>query len=426
MKANNKLLSRNFSYALVGNIIFQLCQWLLLSSLTKLSTPEVVGQYSLALAITTPLMILFNLQLRTILATDTKNQFELAQYVDLRRLTNICFLLVLFIVLIILDYSLYTVLLTIIIGLSKIVESMSDIIYGLSQKNEDMKRIATSQIYRAVLSLISFVLLFYLTKNLLISVTGILISWGGVLLFYDSKLLQQYHLSIFSFKKIKYNKNLLITSIPLGIVLMLSSLNTNIPRIFIEKYLGNDQLGYYASISYIIVAGNIIITSLGQSMAPRLSKLANSNNLLAFNETLRKLVLFSFSLGLVCFIIVFFLGKNILSIIYTPEYAKHSNLLTWFTVVCTIDFTSTFFGYALTALKKFKIQPKIALVWTVTSVILSYFLIPQLGLFGSVLSLIISSLIRLILQVVVYLLSIKQLSKGEIKYEKNTSYFVSK
>ena len=207
---------------------------------------------------------------------------------------------------------------------------------------------------------------------------------------------------------------------------MLSSLNTNIPRIFIEKYLGNEQLGYYASISYIIVAGNIIITSLGQSMAPRLSKLASSNNLLAFNQTLRKLVLFSFSLGLLCFITVFFFGKDILRIIYTPEYANYSNLLTWFTVVSTIDFTSTFFGYALTALKKFKIQPKIAIMWTVSSVFLSYLLIPEYGLFGSVLSLIISSLIRLILQVVVYILSIKQLPKGEKLYEKNTSYFVSK
>jgi O-antigen/teichoic acid export membrane protein len=42
--------------------------------------------------------------------------------------------------------------------------------------------------------------------------------------------------------------------LPLGVVAALVLLNTNIPRYFIERYLGEWELGIFAALAYIMVA----------------------------------------------------------------------------------------------------------------------------------------------------------------------------
>jgi hypothetical protein len=58
-----------FTWTLVGNVVYALCQWDMISSLAKLGTTAAVGQFALALAITAPVFMLTNLQLRGIRTT---------------------------------------------------------------------------------------------------------------------------------------------------------------------------------------------------------------------------------------------------------------------------------------------------------------------------------------------------------------------
>ena len=70
-------LRRNFSHMLIGNAIYSLSQWGILISLAKLSSTEAVGVYTLGIAVTAPIILLTDLQLRTILATDAKKDYTL-------------------------------------------------------------------------------------------------------------------------------------------------------------------------------------------------------------------------------------------------------------------------------------------------------------------------------------------------------------
>jgi len=56
-------LHRNFSWAFAGNVIYCACQWGILTILAKLGSVEMVGQFALALAITTPVALFFQFQL---------------------------------------------------------------------------------------------------------------------------------------------------------------------------------------------------------------------------------------------------------------------------------------------------------------------------------------------------------------------------
>ena len=87
-------LRRNFSWTLVGNIVYSACQWGILVILAKLGNPEMVGQYGLAIAIATPVLALSSLQLRQVLTTDVKETVAFGEYLGFRLITTVLSLFV--------------------------------------------------------------------------------------------------------------------------------------------------------------------------------------------------------------------------------------------------------------------------------------------------------------------------------------------
>ncbi len=406
-KQTNGPLRSKFSWTLLGNVTFQASQWLILATLAKLGNVNMVGQYALALAISTPIMILMNLQLRTIQATDTENKYKFYDFFNIRFYSNILFIVIIVIIIYFMKYDNYVSVVIIIISTTKVVESFSDLIYGYNQKYENMKGIAISQILKGVISFSLFSISLYISNDLRIASLGILSAYLLILFFIDIRILINYHVKFFQLNN-KVNFKLIKVALPLGIVLLLSSLNTNIPRFFIERIGGSEQLGYFAAISYLIVAGNTIIVSLGQTAAPRLAKYVANKQFEKFISLLKRLLCIGGILGLFGLIVIILFGGNLLELAYTKDYAMYNNLFILLMFVGSMDYISSFFGYGLTALRNFNIQPKIAIFWTLNSLILSFILIPPLGLNGAGFALLISSFIRLILQLLAFLYSYKR------------------
>ncbi len=69
-------LRSNFAWAVCGNAVYAICQWGMIVALAKLGSALMVGQFSLGLAIVTPVFMLSNLDLRAVQATDARRQFR--------------------------------------------------------------------------------------------------------------------------------------------------------------------------------------------------------------------------------------------------------------------------------------------------------------------------------------------------------------
>jgi O-antigen/teichoic acid export membrane protein len=82
-------LRHSFAWTLAGSLVYAGCQWGMLSVLAKLGSPAIVGQFALALAITAPVFMFTNLQLRGVQATDAQSEYEFPDYFTLRCLTMI-------------------------------------------------------------------------------------------------------------------------------------------------------------------------------------------------------------------------------------------------------------------------------------------------------------------------------------------------
>ncbi|MEL6162763.1 MAG: oligosaccharide flippase family protein [Cyanobacteria bacterium J06628_3] len=388
-------LRRNFSWTFIGNAVYAACQWGMLVVLAKLGSPEMVGQFTLGLAITAPVIMFTNLHLRSVQATDAKQQFLFNDYLGLRLLSTGLALLIIAAITFISGYEKETLLVILLIGVAKALESISDLFYGLIQQQERMDRMAVSLMIKGPLSLVMLVIGVSVSGSIVWGALGLVFAWTIVLVSYDIRsgvlILNQmpqprWHL--------KTMMKLVWLALPLGFVMMLISLNSNIPRYFIEQYLGERELGIFAALAYLMVAGGMVVSAVGESATPRLAKYYASGNSKAFRTLLFKLVGIAALLGCGGVLVAVVSGHQLLTLIYRPEYAEQQSLFVWLMVAAGISYISSFLGYGMTAARYFRIQMPLFFAVTATSALACLWLLPKYGLLGAAIALIIAAVIQ--------------------------------
>jgi len=390
-------LRSNFSWTFAGNVVYAGCQWGMLMVLAKLGSPEWVGQFALGLALTAPIIMLTNLQLRAIQATDARREYRFGHYLALRLATTALSFLV--IAGIACGYRLETALVILAVGLAKAFESMSDVVYGLLQAHERMDRIALSMMIKGPLSLVALGLVVYLTASIAWGALALAGVWGLLLITYDIpngiRLLdgEEGFGPCWDFLSLA---RLAWLALPLGIVMMLISLNANIPRYFIERYRGERELGIFAALAYLMVAGNTVVSALGQSASPRLAHYHTQGDGHAFRQLLIKLVGLGAGMGVVALLVALIAGREILTTLYRPEYAQHAELFTWMSVHATTLYLASFLGYGMTAARHFRSQIPLFGLCVITAALGCLWLVPRFGLLGAVWASLAASILQLV------------------------------
>lgn len=403
-------LRTNFAWTLAGNVIYAGSSWAMLMVLAKLGTPETVGQFALGLAVTAPVIMFANLQLRAIQATDAKGEYHFADYFGLRLIALVLALLVIAGIVQISPYDLHLCLIIIIIGFGKAIDAVSDVIYGQLQQDEQMDRIGISLMLKGILSLFALFLGQYLTHDVFWASVGWSLASVVVLCFYDipsgalilrrnaqsSGRITLYH-RLYPRFHISTLVRLTQLALPLGITMMLISLNSNIPRYFLERYSGERELGIFAAMAYLMVAGSTIIAALGQSATPRMSKHYALGEIQALQRLLLKLLTFGVILGVVSLVVALVAGSALLGLLYQSEYANYSDVFVLLTLAAAVSYIASVGGYGVTAIRYFKIQPAIYAICVVCTVIFCAWLIPTHGVWGAAWAVILANNIQVIL-----------------------------
>jgi len=397
--AHGLSLRQNFAWTVLGNVVYAACQWGMLVALAKLGSPSLVGQFALGLALCAPVMMLANLQLRSVQATDARNEYRFGDYLALRLATTALAFAAICLIAWLAGYRWQTALVVILVGVAKSVESFSDVIYGLMQKYERLDRIAIAMMLRGLGSVVVFALTLWLTRSAAWAVVALAAWWSAVLLTYERKtggeLLKAFGAADARFAaswEWARMRHLAWLSLPLGVVMVLISLNTNIPRYFVEHYLGEAALGYFAALAYVMVAGYTVMGALGQSATPRLARYYQSNRS-AFKRLLAKMVLVAAAVGAAGILVVVLWGRPLLTLLYRPDYAQHANVFVWVMVAAAISYVLSVFGYALTSQRVLRSQVPLVGAMVVVSTLACYFCVPAFGLLGAAVALVASNLV---------------------------------
>jgi len=369
--------------------------------LAKLTSPEMVGRFALGLAITAPIIMLSQLQLRGVQATDAKDEYTFGQYLGLRLVTTAMALLVIVGIAWVGSYPLNTALVIMAVGLSKALESVSDVYYGLMQRHERMDRIAKSLMIKGPASLVALGVLVLLTGDIFWGVIGLAVTWLSLMVLYDVRnakfMLQESFASqrdgrlglrrmmLPNFRP-KDLARLAWLALPLGITMALISLNTNIPRYFVENIWGESQLGIFAALAYLVVAGNTLVSAMGQSVTPRLAKYYAAGDLDGYKHLLARMVSMGILLSIAGVLVSVFAGYQLLGLLYRHEYAVYNNVLIWLMIVAGMCYITSFLGYGMTAARYFRVQLPLFMVVVTATFGASLWLIPRFALTGAALA----------------------------------------
>lgn len=329
------------------------------------------------------MFLLSRLALRPVQATDARREYQFGHYLALRIVTVPIALAIVAIIVLTVDYRPELAWVVLAVAIAKAAESLSDPFYGAFQQRERMDHISKSMIAKGLLALVGFTLVFGLTGNLEWSVAAIAMAWVTMLVIYDFRVTSSFVANAKPIWEPRLLFALARLALPVGMAAMLLSLNSNVPRYFIERFLSERELGIYAAMAYVAVALGTVVNALGQAASPRLARFYTEENRADFSRVLLKLVGVGAGLGITSLVVAGLYGREILAILYGPEYGAEANLLVWLMAALIFGNVAAVLGYGLTAARMFRVQPVLFAAAAAVGALGCYVLIPGHGLLGA-------------------------------------------
>jgi O-antigen/teichoic acid export membrane protein len=404
MRTPGLSLRLNFAWILAGNLVFAICQWGAIVALAKLGSSFIVGQFSLGLAISTPVLMLTNLQLRAVQATDSRRLYSFGEYLRLRSILTLVGLMAIACIAWFGHYERQTAMVILLVAVAKGIETVSDIHYGLFQLNDRLDQSGKSMMLRGILSVAALSTALYLTRSLLWGSGALALVWIAALLFFDVRHGRRF---VEGYPKFAGNAgpgrrwDLIRIALPLGIATTMAALNLNMPRYFIHARLGERQLGIYSALAYTTVAMILVSDSLGHCAIPRLSRLYHGDRLAEFRSLLLRLITAGALLGIGGVVVVQFLGPRLLALIYGSEYAAHFRIFLLLILAAAIYCVACMLTIAITSARCFRIQVPLYAMVVGSNALACARWVPSAGLAGGAAAMLVAATVHFVLGAVV-------------------------
>ena len=374
-------LRSNFAWTFAGNAVYAAGQWAILSLFAKVGGSEMLGQYALAVAVTSPVVMLSHLNLRAVLATDVAAKHPFGDYLAVRLGATGIGMAAIAVLAPATAHSWTFAAVILAAGIAQSAENVSDIYYGALQRRERMDRVAWSMMGRAALSVALLGGALWWTHRILPAVIALAAGRLSMLLVYDRPVGSAGEcLSRSTFRE---QFRILRTALPLGLVLMLVSLNSNLPRYAIEHFVGTSELGAFAAAASFMTAGGTVINALGQSATPRLARYFGEGDRPRFRRLVAQLLALGLALGVAGVLGAALLGRLVLRLLYRPEFEVYGGLLTGVMGAAVLGYVANALGYAVTSARAFDAQLPLFCAVAGTCGFAAWLLIPRFGLFGA-------------------------------------------
>ena len=395
------LLLKKAKWLVGGNFVFAFSQWVILIFFARMTNQENLGQYALALAIVTPIFAVGNLQLRPLYILDVNSEQKYT-YTHFYYLRLICSFIALACCLVLGLFFNVSILVLLLVGLLKFFESYSDIIYAYYNAHDQTQLISKSLFLKGTLSVLAVAVGLYLFDfytALILFLMVYLVVWLCI----DNLYIQKTQ----EIKKMSLDLGMMKSAIPMGISLGIVTLQSNIPRLFLDQYASIEAVGIFTVLSYFIIVGSIFINSICQYLSPRLTHAWNHNRAY-FKKLLSMALLVAGGLGLIAIFLSYFMGEFVLNLVYGAEYVAYTDAFVLTMVAGFILYLATVLGYTLTAIGFIKQQVYLFSIVLIFSVLVSYLCIPEYGIIGGIYTLMVSYLVQCVLSLLVVLFRLKE------------------
>jgi O-antigen/teichoic acid export membrane protein len=374
----------NVSWNLFGILAYASGQWLQLVILAHMGGPAAVGTYAFALAFTAPVMVFATLCLRSVQASDVRDAYTFHEYQSLRGATTVAAVFVIVIIAWATGAArgAWAVLLP--VCAMRAADALSDIYYGLWQQRERMSVIAWGLALNSAGSVALMTAASIFGGGVPGAAVGAALGSCAALLFIRLRTASDRELrcAIASGSEpVAWRRVfcLLRETAPLGVTVLLSSLQQNVPRFFVQSYAGPAALGVFAAASQLTATADLVGGALAAAATPRLGAHRASRDVWSFRALARNLVLAGVLLGALGVALSALAGRWFLEHVYRPEFASGAHTLVILSAAAGMTLVASLLGHSLTSARVIAIQPLLLTVTLTVLVVCCSAVVPRWG-----------------------------------------------
>ena len=389
---------RDFIWNLIGTSINSFNSLFFMIVINHINLKSEAGVFTYAYSLICLFFILATFYNR-VYQISKSDKFSSKDFILYRVLSSIFTVIIVFLFSIINGYNLFKLSVIMLICLFRMIEAISDAVYGVLQYKGYLYKSGISLSLKGIIGLIGFTLVDYFTKSITLALVSLIILNLAFFNFYDYKNVKEYLNG-----KVSFNNILLILkeTLPIFIYSFLAMYVANICKYMLDYFDTEEAQNIFGIIfmpstviglcsAYIVVP---IITSLND--------LLKSKKYKEFSKLVSKMMIILVGVGMVAIIAAYVLGIPILNILYGMDLSDYKNLLLLVLVGATFYTLANVYSQVLVLLNVHKMQTLIYVVMSIISTLICYFLISSYKLSGSVYSYVTFMFILLILYLILY------------------------
>lgn len=401
-----KKLMSDMAYNTWGIFVYFFCQWVTTVIVVRLSGYNAAGIFALTISFANMFGFIGTFGVRGFQVSDVREDYSNGDYFGSRIITTAISLVPFAVLLIVRKYDAELTACCLAYMSFKCLEGFGDVNYGVMQRLKQYDWIAVSMTIKGIITLVAFILPLALGFGLLPAIICMSAAYLLSLLLYDAFKLRDSHIFKPSFANIW---PLLIACFPLMLSALTSSIMMYLPRDTIGNALGSTALGYYSSISTVVVVFSTLAASVWGAITPRISIMIINRNI----DKLKKILMKIASILLITSVVILLLGKIFapfaFELLFGYEILKYMYLLIPVLINAILLMCISFFDSVFIPLKRRRELFICNFIGLVICLVAVKPLTDKYGILGANNSMILGFSVRLIFLIILTIIYLKRL-----------------
>ena len=404
---NKKKFKSNFIWNVLGTGINAFNSLFFLITVTRINGIDNAGVFTFAFSTACILYVIGTYAGRIFQVTDTNKDIKDKEYILNRIISCISMLILAVIFVLFKRYNFYKSIILILLTIYKSLEAFCDVLYGILQKNNNLDMVGKSYFIKGLFSVVGFVILDIITKNVIISSVTVIFIWILVLVFYDINKTR----SLIDFKQkinIKNVFGIFKSGFFVFFITFLGLYILNAPKYAIDSFLTDDKQAIFG----IVIMPATIMALIGQFLIhPYLNeivKLYNENSIKSLKKLTIKIALYILIFGVIASICAYLIGIPVLNLVYGIDLNEFRIHLVAIIIAATLYNIGILYSSVLTTIRKTFIQSIIYIIVSFCALSFSNILTIKFGLDGAVIDYFLIMTIHFILYIIISNIIIKK------------------
>lgn len=405
--------TRDYLWNTIGVFAQNAISPLLLVAVTRINGVYDSGIFSFAFSVALIFWALAIWGGRTYQVSDRKHEFSYHSYILVRVILGIAVLIGSIIFCIMNGYDSAKTTLILLLVLFKVVESISDALYGILQVKDRLHESGISLLIKATLGGVGFIITNLATGSLVWSAMALVVI--NILVFFSYDLVKarkaNYQIESMTHNFTRFTEEATVIvrrCAPIAAVMLLSMFSLNIPRYFLDTYQP-EEVGYFGIIAMPITVLTLFITFLLQPKIIQLTEFFTGQHYRELNRSVKNVTLLTILLGVVGIGVVYIAGIPLLNIVFGLNFEPYLAALMIIMIGAMANGVVSIYINIFTVIRHFKVVFFTLFLTNILLAFTSVGVIAEYGLTGAVILFTVVNIIQALILIVTYKLILSDL-----------------